>query len=98
MVVHKELMFQRFFKNNKKVFEAPKPVKLDERTSGLTYHYLEMYITTLPRDEYYMIREELPSGVIVTHETRVTWEEMRDYVRRVFIPSVPPRFIITAVR
>ena len=76
---------------------APEPPVCPSKerwATTLTRHYLEMYITSLPRDEHYMVREETKSGSIVTHKVRCDWTEMRDYVRKVYIDAVPPRFII----
>ena len=66
------------------------------KVSSLTYQYLELYISTLSPSYRYDISEELKSGRIIRHCTDVSYDEMKEYVRMVFIESVPPKFIITA--
>ena len=66
------------------------------KSTSLTYHYLEMYVSALPTSYSYDVREELKSGTIITHCVNVSHEEMKDYVRKVYIESHPPKFVITA--
>ena len=87
-----------FNKSNQEV--VTEEVLMDERammkSTSLTYHYLEMYVSSLPTSYRYDVREELKSGRVITHCVDVSCEEMKDYVRRVYIESVPPKFVITA--
>ena len=75
-------------------------VVVDERakmkSTSLTYHYLEMYVSALPTSYRYDVREELKNGMIITHCKNVSHDQMKDYVRMVYIESVPPKFVITA--
>lgn len=68
-----------------------------ERLTGLTFHYLQLYINQLSRQYHYRLMEEMGSGTIITHLDDVSWEVMRDYVRSVYLPTHPPKFIIQAV-
>ena len=64
------------------------------RLDSLTYYYLEQWIQSLPREATYMLCEELPSSSVITHLMSVSWVELAEYVRKVYIPSHPPKFII----
>ena len=68
------------------------------KTTSLTYQYLELYINALSRNYNYDVLEQLSSGQIITHLTDVSHTQMKDYVRRVYIESVPPKFIIQATQ
>ena len=65
------------------------------KVSSLTYQYLELYISTLSPSYRYDVKEELRSGTIVRHCTDVSYDEMKEYVRMVYIEASPPKFIIT---
>ena len=65
------------------------------KTSSLTYQYLELYISSLSPRYRYDVSEELKSGRIIRHCTDVSYDEMKEYVRMVFIESSPPKFVIT---
>ena len=84
--------------NKKENTTVTEEVVMDERmlmkSTSLTYHYLESYVSALPRQYDYDVLEELRSGTIITHCVNVSHEEMKDYVRRVYIESCPPKFII----
>ena len=86
--------------NKKKNTTITEEVVMDERammkSTSLTYHYLEMYVSALPTSYSYDVREELKSGMVITHCVDVSHEEMKDYVRKVYIESSPPKFVITA--
>lgn len=60
----------------------------------LLYRYAEKYLNSLNPRHRYDVREELRSGTIVTHCTDVSLQEAKDYVRRCWIESVPPNFIV----
>lgn len=61
----------------------------------LLYKYAERYLNSLNPNHNYDIREELKSGVIITHEEDVSLQEAKDYVRRIWISSSPPNIIVT---
>ena len=54
----------------------------------------EAHLASLPTDGSYDLLEELSSGVIVTHLTDASLDDLKGYVRRTFIESAPPSFII----
>ena len=54
----------------------------------------EAHLASLPSDGSYDLLEELTSGAIITHLTEVSLDELKGYVRRTFIESSPPSFII----
>jgi hypothetical protein len=64
---------------------------------SLEYHYLDLYVSALPKSRNYKIQEELHSGQIITHDHCATYEQMAWYVRAVFLPNHPPKFHITAL-
>lgn len=61
---------------------------------SLTRLYFERYLNKLNDTYSYDIREQLKSGMIVTHKTNISLQEVKDYTRLVWIESVPPNFII----
>ena len=65
------------------------------KTSSLTYQYLELYISSLSPRYNYDVMEELKSGQIIRHCTDVSYDEMKEYVRMVYIEACPPKFVIT---
>ena len=54
----------------------------------------EAHMASLPEDGQYDLLEELTSGEIINHLRGVSLEELKSYVRMVFIESAPPSFII----
>ena len=64
----------------------------------LLYKYAERYITSLNPNHNYDVREELKSGMIVTHKENVTLREARDYVRMIWIESHPPNIIVEVTK
>ena len=60
----------------------------------LLFKYAERYINTLNPNHHYDVREELKSGKVITHLENVTHREARDYVRMIWIESVPPNIIV----
>jgi len=54
----------------------------------------EAHMASLPDDRNYDLLEELPSGTIINHLYSVPLDELKSYVRMVFIDSAPPSFII----
>ena len=74
----------------------PKKVKSQKKSwavKALLKSY-EAHMASLPSDKSYDLLEELTSGVIITHLTEVSLDELKSYVRRTFIESAPPSFII----
>ena len=71
------------------------PEQSEQRLSGLTFHYLAKWLQSLDKDSNYNLQEELRSGELVTHLVDVTHEEMYQYARAVYIPSHPPKFVVT---
>lgn len=65
----------------------------NERTNGVDFHYVEMWLRSLPRGRYTLC-EEMRSGELITHLTDVDVEELHEYCRMVYIPSVPPKFVV----
>ena len=65
------------------------------KTSSLTYQYLELYISSLSPRYNYDVSEKLKSGTIIRHCTDVSYDEMKEYVRMVYVECSPPKFIIT---
>ena len=41
--------------------------------------------------------EELSDGTLITHIRGVELEQMHRYCRAVFIPAVPPRFVVRRI-
>ena len=60
----------------------------------LLYKYCEKYLNSLNPNHSYDVREELKSGMIITHITDVSLQEAKDYCRRIWIDSVPPNLIV----
>ena len=68
-----------------------------EDHNTLLYTYVERYLNSLNPDARYDVKEELKSGMIVTHLEDVNWRQARDYVRMVWIASCPPNIMVTKV-
>ena len=60
----------------------------------LLYTYVEKYLNSLNPNHSYDVREELKSGMIITHITNVSLQEAKDYCRKIWIASVPPNLIV----
>ena len=60
----------------------------------LVYKYAEKYMNGLNPNYCYDVREELKSGMIVTHKENITLREAKDYVRMIWIESSPPNIIL----
>jgi len=60
---------------------------------GLRKAY-ENHMASLPIDGHYDLLEELTSGEIILHLNSTSLDELKSYVRKVFIESAPPCFII----
>ena len=91
-----------FFKRNKYIRKPEAPHVQDvphnpERLQGLTFHYLQLYINGLNRSYRFMLMEECKDGTLITHKQDASWEEMRDYVRLIWSPARPQKFIIHAI-
>lgn len=71
------------------------PEDSEKRLSGITFHYLNKWLLSLDRSCNYNLQEELRSGELVTHLIDVTHGEMCQYARAVYIPSHPPKFVVT---
>ena len=54
----------------------------------------EHHMASLPDDGQYDLLEELKSGSIINHLSGVSLNELKTYVRAVYIESAPPAFII----
>ena len=54
----------------------------------------EFHMASLPINGHYDLLEELTSGEIILHLSSVSLDELKSYVRKVFIESAPPCFII----
>ena len=54
----------------------------------------EAHMASLPEDGQYDLLEELTSGEIINHLRSASLDELKSYVRMVFIKSAPPSFII----
>ena len=54
----------------------------------------EHHMASLPEDGKYDLLEELTSGTIINHLREASLDELKSYVRAVFIDSAPPAFII----
>ena len=65
---------------------------------SLVYHYFELYINSLSNRYRYDVREELKTGRLITHSVNVSYDEMKDYVRMVWIDSCPPKFVISVTQ
>ena len=66
-------------------------------SSDLTLYYMEQWMASLNPEGRYAVQEELKSGRIVTHEANCSWEEAKDYVRMVYLPHLPAKFILRRV-
>ena len=60
----------------------------------LVYKYAEKYLNALNPNHRYDVREELKSGMIVTHKEDVSLREAKDYIRMIWIESSPPNIIV----
>ena len=54
----------------------------------------EAHMASLPVDGEYDLLEEMPSGTIINHLRNVSLDELKGYIRMVFVDSAPPCFII----
>ena len=61
-------------------------------------YYFELYINSLSNRYRYDVREELKTGRLITHSVNVSYDEMKDYVRMVWIDSCPPKFVISVTQ
>jgi len=73
--------------------KKPKSQRKSWAVKSLRKSY-EAHMASLPTDGSYDLLEELSSGAIITHLTDVSLDELKEYVRRAFIESAPPSFII----
>jgi len=73
------------------------PPQYREDHQSLLYIYVERYINSLNPDAQYDVKEELKSGMIVTHLEDVNWRQARDYVRQIWVASCPPNIMVTKV-
>jgi len=64
------------------------------KSKQLARYYLESYIASLPNFRKYTLLEELNDGAIITHLFKSSLKDLKDYVRKVWIDSSPPKFII----
>ena len=64
-------------------------------TESLRISY-EQTVSLLDPNKRYDLVEELRSGTVVTHLQGETPDELNRYIRKVFIHSHPPRFLIRA--
>lgn len=65
--------------------------RLQHSASGLRAAY-ETQLSMLSPDKNYDVTETLNSGHIVTHLRCVSLDQVKSYVRAVFIDSAPPQF------
>ena len=59
------------------------------------YKAYELHLASLDNSCLYDLTEELSSGCIINHLNEVTVDELKGYVRKTFIHSHPPMFLIT---
>ena len=59
------------------------------------YKAYELHLASLDNSCLYDLTEELSSGCIVNHLNEVTVDELKGYVRKTFIHSHPPMYLIT---
>lgn len=78
-------------------YKQNKEQEVEDRLNNLNYYYLQLWVNSLRSDLNYMLCEELPSSTVITHLHNASHEELRDYIKAVFIPSHPPKFIVIAV-
>lgn len=86
----------------KSIFDsAPKNEYSDEETNArlnnLTYYYLELWVNSLNRGYHYTLCEELPSSTVITHLVDVSHDQLKTYIRNIYLPSHPPKLIVMAV-
>lgn len=61
-----------------------------------TFYYLNLYLSRLNRRYHYMLMEELSDGTLLTHLEDASYEEVKDYCRKVWLPDHPAKFIFHA--
>jgi hypothetical protein len=66
-----------------------------------SYYFLDLYLKALPKRKMYMVQEDC-RGQRLTHrltesEDLFSYTDMCWYVRAIFLPSHPPKLVITAV-
>ncbi len=66
-----------------------------------SFYYLDLYLKALPKNKMYKVQEDC-GGSRLTHrltesEDMFSYSDMAWYVRAIFIPSHPPKLVITAV-
>jgi len=71
---------------------------LPEQKTSTAYYYFELYLNSLKKSYRYDVKERLNSGLLITHLTDVSYDEMKSYVRSTWIESVPPVFVIHATQ
>ena len=59
------------------------------------YKAYELHLASLDNSCLYDLTEELSSGCIINHLNEVTIDELKSYVRKTFIHSHPPMYLIT---
>ena len=59
------------------------------------YKAYELHLASLDNSCLYDLTEELLSGCIINHLNEVTVDELKGYVRKTFIHSHPPMYLIT---
>jgi len=57
---------------------------------------LEKLMSELSSEFFYNVKEKLNSGVIITHKTDATLQEVKNYCRKTWIDEAPPTFIFEA--
>ncbi len=66
-----------------------------------SFYFLDLYLKALPKNKKYRVQEDC-GGSRLTHRLTETgdlfsYSEMSWYVRAIFLPSHPPKLVITAV-
>ena len=61
----------------------------------LVFKYAEKYLNSLNPNYRYDVREELKSGMIITHCEDMSLRAAKDYVRRIWIASCPPNITVS---
>ena len=59
------------------------------------YKAYELHLASLDNSCLYDLTEELSSGCIINHLNEVTVDELKAYIRKTFIHSHPPMYLIT---
>ena len=57
---------------------------------------LEKLMSKLNPEFLYNVKEKLNSGVIITHKTDATLQEVKNYCRKTWLDIAPPNFIFEA--